>query len=588
MSTPKGPNNKSPLLHLSQLINNIRRSGGRAYRSTALTTGNRHISSHRSERSGYLSTPRSRNQEMNRSIDECEQTIVKELFKSWDPSKEHRSSVTINVDDDDVTLVKQRFQSSPEGDTDKPTAVPADGDSGEPVFPDVEPELTINSSSGERDPMLDQLLKENKELQVSLKDFLSQTKLLKNENDTLLKLVEGKDLDNITLRAKLSDVSSTKEKIESALSRTKVDLSEANAQLLICEEDITKLKKQNESVSKEKLELVEQLMKYTGTSDNIEAKIEKATECLQKHVENEVTELKKLLVRELEDVKSQIQKSKSVTSINHDQRSTTKVTSVSEPRQIPTVVTNRQDCFTNSQALNKKRTAFIAGDSVTKILSTAKMCDDNLQVRIRSHPGGRVRTIENTILAGLDKDPEYFNELDAVILHVGTNNISDAASSESITDEFRDTIHTIQSANKHLKIIVSSIIPRKNDKQVNDMIQKTNNSLQMMCQEKGYYFLNNYQMFVQRGSIDTSLYRDNIHLNPKGGKALGTSMRVALNKVLGIVQSTPMVENRSSFHNGRLPGRGTFYNNRDMVFMPVPRYLMDNQSPWFVPNHSWN
>ena len=186
----------------------------------------------------------------------------------------------------------------------------------------------------------------------------------------------------------------------------------------------------------------------------------------------------------------------------------------------------------------------------------------------------------------VEKEPDFLNDLDAIILHVGTNNIADARSSESITDELRDAVYAIKSANENVKIIVSSILPRNNDKLVNEKILKINKSLQTMCQEKGHYFLDNYQNFIYRGSVNAALYRDSIHLNAKGGKVLGTSMRTALNNVLNIGQSESMMEHGPSFHNGRYSGRRTL-NNRNMVFMPVPQYMLDNQNPWYVPNQYW-
>ena len=69
-----------------------------------------------------------------------------------------------------------------------------------------------------------------------------------------------------------------------------------------------------------------------------------------------------------------------------------------------------------------------------------------------------------------------------------------------------------------MKIIVSSVLPEKKDRLVNDMIEKTNKSLQTMWEESGHYFLNNSNTFIYQGLVDASLYRDNIHLNAKGGK----------------------------------------------------------------------
>ncbi len=168
--------------------------------------------------------------------------------------------------------------------------------------------------------------------------------------------------------------------------------------------------------------------------------------------------------------------------------------------------------------------------------------------------------------------------------------MSDGDSSESITKEFVNTLHTIESVNSQAKIIVSSIIPRRNDKMLNDKIKESNKALQSMCADKGYYFLNNDSGFLSYNAPDRSMFRDNIHLNAKGGKVLGVNMRNALNSVLGIQQSLTNVESsHSNFHNGRYSGRGNqFFNNREMVFMPAPQYWQNNRNPWVVPGHAWN
>ena len=72
--------------------------------------------------------------------------------------------------------------------------------------------------------------------------------------------------------------------------------------------------------------------------------------------------------------------------------------------------------------MKTKLSALIAGDSITRRLSPAKMSDQHLQVKIRSHPGGKVDTIVQNILEMSDN--EHMKGLDLVVLHVGTNDIN--------------------------------------------------------------------------------------------------------------------------------------------------------------------
>ena len=60
-----------------------------------------------------------------------------------------------------------------------------------------------------------------------------------------------------------------------------------------------------------------------------------------------------------------------------------------------TAVENRTE---NKQTDKSSKTAFIAGDSLTRILSRKRMVDSNLDIKIKSHPGGKIWDIENTVI----------------------------------------------------------------------------------------------------------------------------------------------------------------------------------------------
>jgi hypothetical protein len=200
-----------------------------------------------------------------------------------------------------------------------------------------------------------------------------------------------------------------------------------------------------------------------------------------------------------------------------------------------------------------------------------------------------VPALENSVVKMFEINREYLKNLDAVVLHVGTNNISDSECNEHIVDEFKDTISTIQSYNAGVKIIVSSIIPRINDRLMNERIHDANRDLREMCEEQGHHFLDNDISFWNRRWANPSLYRDNIHLNPKGGKLLGTSIRAAIDSVLGL-KSPDMNTyfDNGDFWNGRSMGRQMHYQNeRDMVFMQDPSYWMRNQIPWSFHRQAW-
>ena len=62
------------------------------------------------------------------------------------------------------------------------------------------------------------------------------------------------------------------------------------------------------------------------------------------------------------------------------------------------------------------------------------------------------------------------------------------------------------------------------------------------------------------GIPDSSLYRDSMHLNPKGGKLLGTNIRQKLTSVLNLSENNieseavPSDTQQADFHKGRQQG----------------------------------
>lgn len=91
---------------------------------------------------------------------------------------------------------------------------------------------------------------------------------------------------------------------------------------------------------------------------------------------------------------------------------------------------------------------------------------------------------------------------------------------ESVIDQYKHLAETIKHINSGCQIIISSILPRKNDKLANQLITQTNQSLKQLCESKSYHFLDNTEKFPKNGAPDTIVYKDNIHLNTKGGKVL--------------------------------------------------------------------
>lgn len=388
-------------------------------------------------------------------------------------------------------------------------------------------------------------------LKKQLSDILSESKILKKENEELIKLMDKVTEENKKLKTKIT-------KTESELKSEKSKLSKAMTDSLLFEEDNKKLKTEYAKLQKDKADLVSIMMKTNSEKERAKEELETG-----------VGDLRKDIMTELQEIKEQIRHSQACRTmhspeVNEKENAYTETSAKSTGREKSNKTTN-----VNINSKQTPKNALVLGDSITRVLSTNRMCDQNLRVAIKSHPGGRVKTAENTILNLSESDQQQIKSTDAFVLHVGTNNVSDADSCESIAEDFRDTVDTIKNVNEDAKIIISSIIPRRNDRLVNRAIDDTNKSLEKLCIEEECSFLDHSVQFTRDGHINQSLYRDNIHLNARGGRQLGTAIRDKLNEVLNLTKSTEGHNNSQNFHRGRSTGR-SFVSTETM---PIPSHI---------------
>ena len=153
------------------------------------------------------------------------------------------------------------------------------------------------------------------------------------------------------------------------------------------------------------------------------------------------------------------------------------------------------------------------------------MSDSSLDIKIKSHVNGRLSSVNITHVNMSQDQPDFICNTGAVVLHVGTNDISDGETPERIISEFKGVVDTVRNINSGGKIIVSSVLPCRNDKLANKVIDQTNLALRKICEEKSCHYLDNYPLFCKNGMPDATFYKDNMNLNAKGGKVLGESIR---------------------------------------------------------------
>ena len=405
------------------------------------------------------------------------------------------------------------------------------------------------------------LQQENGDLHAKLKELVDYSKKMKNENEKLFSTAVANEEENKTLKIKLETAITTAKKQETEIKSLKAKLSEETTSSLLLEEENKKLKIMNDKLSKEKATILGQVINSTGLSDTIESKIENEMQYLK----DDMNDLKDNVFEAINGLRNQIEKSMTVTRLHHNQNNTESTQSAETHESIETTATANANETQNQHPLERtdsyqqstdSRTfrALILGDSVTRILSSKRLSDKDLIVKIKSHSGGRLQDLHNSVTRMAETDEEIICTADVILLHCGTNNLSDGDSEGSVTEQLERITAIIEDVNPFCKIVISSILPHKNDRLGNLLIKQTNQSLEQLCTTKEYCFMENTPRLMANGAPDPTVYRDNIHLNAKGGKGFGEAISHRIRDLLKLPALTSSVQEQG-FQSGRLPGR---------------------------------
>ena len=160
-------------------------------------------------------------------------------------------------------------------------------------------------------------------------------------------------------------------------------------------------------------------------------------------------------------------------------------------------------------------------------------------------------------------------EASMVVLNVGACNFNERDEEPNDTDimleDYKELLGETRRTFPKAEIIISSIIPRGRDgtenQVINENIMNLNVKLHDLATEQngnGVYFCNNYQhLWNDRNAIDQDLYRDEIHLRPKGQEKLAQSISERLkmiyvaNRLLPKVMETRLGSEESESEGSR-------------------------------------
>ncbi|CAC5365167.1 unnamed protein product [Mytilus coruscus] len=142
--------------------------------------------------------------------------------------------------------------------------------------------------------------------------------------------------------------------------------------------------------------------------------------------------------------------------------------------------------------------------------------------------------------------------VDVIVVHVGTNNVSDGDSVHAIIDDYRNLICTVRQSLPRTELVISSILPRPTHYQANRTIYDVNNRL-FSLEEQHVEILDNTLDFLYGDQPNLTLFADHVHTNVAGAKVLSHSIISCVNTLLNLSDCTS--ETQSNFQSVRSTGR---------------------------------
>lgn len=134
---------------------------------------------------------------------------------------------------------------------------------------------------------------------------------------------------------------------------------------------------------------------------------------------------------------------------------------------------------------------------------------------LQAYSGARISTIKKK----LDQGEINLSNYSYCLIHVGTNDVRDFSVDRIIAD-FRELFVKFKSLSPHIKLYISSILPRPVDFDLTGFkCANINRQLLSVCSKYNIIFIKSYKRFLVRGRPIRSLFAfkdGGLHLNEAG------------------------------------------------------------------------
>ena len=172
--------------------------------------------------------------------------------------------------------------------------------------------------------------------------------------------------------------------------------------------------------------------------------------------------------------------------------------------------TNKNHTVDSNKVKEKNKKIIIIGDSMLRYQRPKFLSRNNNFVNVRFHQGTTTEDIVDFITPVIRKKP------DAVIIHAGTNDLTNGTNTMKQVCKIAKTIQEMEDSGK-ISIGFSGIIQRA-DRNFKDQIKETNDKLKRYCEDNGFAYVDND--YINQKSLNKRL----LHLNKVGNKLLSKNL----------------------------------------------------------------
>ena len=156
-------------------------------------------------------------------------------------------------------------------------------------------------------------------------------------------------------------------------------------------------------------------------------------------------------------------------------------------------------------------TSLLLSSLVTLLLSIS------IRAAIKSFSGATTEDMDDYLKPLSCKEP------DLLVLHVGTNDISSAQDSRSITEGIVNLAQQFQQDSPSSDVAISAILRRADKTDLNTKIDEANKIVRQFCRSYNWSFINHSNI------NERSLNRRGLHVNHQGMKLLTDNYTKILN-----------------------------------------------------------